>query len=204
MIGFTGGLFLVTGVLAVFTFRLWRATQTLVRDAEVAARDTIAQMQRAEERELRAYVTAEGGTISNVFPAQLPVAAYIALLRMPTSTPLNNGFMQVEVTIKNSGKTPAYRVEHWANVQGSEYPLVSPLIPEGARSSGYMSRAIISPGGTNQKPITAVALTADQLTTLGAGTHAIYVYGEIRYRDAFGKDRWTRYRYLYAKRGSKL
>ena len=32
---------------------------------------------------------------------------------------------------------------------------------------------------------------------LNAGTHAIYVYGEISYRDAFGKERYTRYRLMH-------
>jgi hypothetical protein len=32
--------------------------------------------------------------------------------------------------------------------------------------------------------------------SLANGGHVIYVYGEIRYRDVFGRKQWTKYRYM--------
>jgi hypothetical protein len=40
-------------------------------------------------------------------------------------------------------------------------------------------------------------LTPQEISELRAGKSAVYVYGEIRYRDAFHKDRVTKYRLMH-------
>jgi hypothetical protein len=39
-------------------------------------------------------------------------------------------------------------------------------------------------------------LTDTDIEALHEGHYAIFVYGEVRYKDAFGKDRVSRYRYF--------
>jgi hypothetical protein len=46
---------------------------------------------------------------------------------------------------------------------------------------------------TSQK--TTTPITIEYINRLNAGTHAIYAYGEITYRDIFGKKRYTMFRY---------
>lgn len=48
------------------------------------------------------------------------------------------------------------------------------------------------------------SLTAQQTAGLRAGTAAIYVYGEISYRDAFGKERLTKYRLMHHMTGGAI
>lgn len=78
---FSGGLFVVTGVLALYTYRLWGATKRLVEDNGSNAR-----------RQLRAYVFLESTKPRGTVPAYPEVASYLFVF-------------------KNSGQTPASHVE---------------------------------------------------------------------------------------------
>jgi hypothetical protein len=100
----------------------------------------------------------------------------------------------VEVTIKNSGQTPAYRVSTATMIGVREYPL------HGAFSvpSVTSKPTVIPPGSSTTLSDTMVhPLTADQLRAIQKGTQAVYVFGEIAYADAFGECRITRYRLYY-------
>ncbi len=101
------------------------------------------------------------------------------------------------ITIKNSGQTPALDVIHWANICIREYPLTSdlppktPNLPEIKNSiptNGIMTPIIIK---------MEVPLTEEEKKLLNSGNTAIYVYGEVTYRDAFRKKHSTKFRRIF-------
>lgn len=125
--------------------------------------------ERHSERQLRAYVMVDIVDIDNLSMGGNPEAT---------------------LTFKNSGQTPAVELTHWAAMGFSTFPLTGPL----PRRDGQLPARPLAPGATTivntgiDRPLNAATLNA-----LMAGTHALYVTGEIRYTDAFGKLRETDY-----------
>jgi hypothetical protein len=138
------------------------------------AKATLAQMQDAAERQLRAYICVDSATLK--FPeANVPEA---------------------QIHLRNCGQTPAYDVSGWIHTWFAEYPLkeVLPSAPDDLRkgieplASGRIS-IFVAP----RKP----PLPPENLARLGTAQFTMYVYGEIRYKDIFGKERFTKYRLVH-------
>ena len=125
-------------------------------------------------RQLRAYVC---------------IATGIVKFRMPN-------LPEAQIHIKNYGQTPAYDVQMWISTWIEEFPLKVTLpTPQ----KGFnMSAAILAP---NEAPHVLIAehdpVLAESVPLLGTPKGTIYIYGEIQYRDAFGVQRHTKYRYIY-------
>jgi hypothetical protein len=153
-------------ITAVFTVLLTVVTGGLVWTGYVQIRTTRAQ--------LRAYVLTARTIVTNV--AQ--------------------GVPEAEVTIKNFGQTPAYNVISVKGFYVGPYPSTPNfIITDREFANPSLSREVLGPGGTAVSA-DAGPLTPEQRASLTNGTGIIYVYGEIRYRDAFGRQQWTRYRYM--------
>jgi hypothetical protein len=156
---------------------------------------TIVVMIQNGRRQLRAYVVGELGTIGNVAN---PIPLYAGQVITPTGAEITNTACGpiTYIQIKNSGQTPAYKVVHWGNICVREYPLISNLAPTPTLS--LKNASVLGPGIYSTKYLFLSApLTAQEVSDLRAGTAAIYVYGEINYRDAFGKKRFTKYRLMH-------
>jgi hypothetical protein len=107
----------------------------------------------------------------------------------------------VEVVIKNSGQTPAYRLSTATAIVVGDYPLQGdlhvPPMPD--------AHTAVPPGGNYALSIAMdKPLTGDQLRAMQKGTQAIYASGEISYADAFGECRATRYRFYYQGAGGDI
>jgi hypothetical protein len=61
--------------------------------------------------------------------------------------------------------------------------------------SPRMSTSSLPPATPTQQSHEAPALAAPQIAALNAGTMTLWVYGEIHYRDAFGSEHFTKYRF---------
>jgi hypothetical protein len=173
-----------TVVYVVFTILLWRATKRSADAAKCsadaakasseAAIATVTQMRNTAEQQLRAYVCVDSATLK--FPQP----------NVP----------EAQVHFKNCGQTPAYHVRGWIHTWFGEYPLkeVLPTAPDDLRKG----TETLAPGRRSifvapQKP----PLPPQYLALLGSDKFTLYVYGEIRYRDIFGKERRTQYRLLH-------
>lgn len=159
-----------TVILAISTILLWWSTRKLwdagERQLELAT--------KTAERELRAYIYVEGVEIT---PPDLA------------------GPTEVRLTIKNNGQTPGYGVVHLGRMLVQDFPSLVPL-PE-VEETSPLSRNDLPPSGILTKTLKGGrALTPDERARIGNGTLALYVYGEIRYRDAFGRNRSTKYRMI--------
>ncbi len=208
---------LATIAIALFTGTLWWATIGMFRTAQEqskhmetsiavadksakaaqesadAAKSTVEAMKDTAERQLRAYVYMETiDTVNIIPPPRGKVQPPNAWVYQPASGPL------AILVIKNTGQTPAHDVVHWGEIYFDEFPHNSPL-PYGDRNmpDHLRTKFTMPPGGKTfkQRGITK-PLTADQIAKLRAGTHAIYVYGDIFYKDIFGKNHSSYFKYF--------
>lgn len=100
----------------------------------------------------------------------------------------------LDVVIRNSGKTPARRVTAWGATHLMEFPPLSDLPgkPTGPRPAQFNIAADAMVGQNN---LSARAPTLEEINAIRDGTMVLYAYGEIRYYDVFDKERITQYRY---------
>jgi hypothetical protein len=151
------------------------------------------KQEKTTRRQMRAFIYLNNGSVYNIASPLAPLAIYKptgAELVSPSEGPL------AQLTIKNSGSTPAFRVVHLGGICISDYPLRGEL-PQLMRVKNPPSSAI-PPEGINTKSVRIVPpLTPDEVAGLRNGTKAIWVYGEITYRDAFRKKRTSRYRLFH-------
>jgi len=127
------------------------------------------------ERQLRAYICVSG-----------------ALMKFKGPT-----VPEAQVHYGNFGQTPAYDVRSWIHMWIERHPLKVEL-PE--PSEGFqMSTTVIAPGARPHFHIIKKEPPVPEqvVSLLGTLEGTIYVYGEIRYRDIFKKERITRYRLIY-------
>ncbi|HEX9597687.1 MAG TPA: hypothetical protein VF982_12465, partial [Anaerolineales bacterium] len=104
----------------------------------------------------------------------------------------DHGGFTVAIPTKNFGATPAHDLTQWQDIALREYPLTSPLIPPDV--SGHPNLAVLPPGGISLLlPIFKRGLEEWEKTAIKRCQLAIYVFGETRYVDAFGKSRTTKF-----------
>jgi hypothetical protein len=95
------------------------------------------------------------------------------------------------VQLKNSGQTPAYKFTCVAKMVAGPFPQKDFSVAEETN----LPVAYLGPGETMWfTPHGDHLLTNEQSEAITQGTAAIYVFGEIRYVDAFKKQRRTRFR----------
>jgi len=174
-----------TGIIAIFTILL------------VAAGFYQAAVTRAATRkQLRAYVFVETMDVLNVtgnapppIPGQPPPQVGPWIYR-PDIGPA------VMMIIKNTGQTPAYDVVHYGNLCVAEYR-PSPNLPPQIHIPTATKVAIPPDGKTSKFVNLPQPLTDDEINQLRTGTHAIYLFGRITYKDIFNKKRFTNFRFFH-------
>ena|ERR1017187_7927720 len=106
-----------------------------------------------------------------------------------------DGALEAQFHIKNTGQTPAYEVKVWRWAIVREYPLSGPL-PHPAitpiRTSGMLS-------SQDKRIIVAEKFKAPDVVMQAINTPeaAFFVYGEIAYKDVFGDSYTLEYRMIY-------
>jgi hypothetical protein len=107
---------------------------------------------------------------------------------------------RVEVIIKNSGQTPAFDLLSWGGMIIEKFPLnIELALPP---PDIKQSQTAQGPGDSSSHSITAGRpLTKIETDVVIAGGMAIYVFGEIKYKDIFKTERSTRFRMMYGGGG---
>lgn len=107
---------------------------------------------------------------------------------------LNTPNPEVSVKIKNFGQTPAYDFQAWGDMKIVDQP--EPTFPPPPNE--FPGRR--GPLPPTKETVTFVhmdhPLSDSEWAQITSGRSALYVYGEIRYRDAFGEHRHTTFRGL--------
>jgi hypothetical protein len=103
---------------------------------------------------------------------------------------------EAQIHFKNGGQTPAYDMRQWGNIWIEESPLKIELP---APTDGFQaSVSILPPGGESIMIVPKkLPVPPEAVHLIGTLAGTVYVYGELRYRDAFGKQRFTKYRLKY-------
>ena len=169
--------------VAAFTFGLLFFTGTLCALGWIQAgrlQATVAQMRVTEERQLRAYVIIDNLEVTGPKPTGRAPRSYI-------------------LTIKNFGQTPAYDVD--VRLVYEYGPLEESALPPLDLDSAPRNRTIVGPGGSLYVGCYPPATSIDVLNAVHAGTMDLYVRGVIRYGDAFGRQRTTRFCQRRARNG---
>ncbi|MGA8436198.1 MAG: hypothetical protein WBQ20_06120 [Methyloceanibacter sp.] len=138
----------------------------------LATRDLVAGTADFSKTQLRAYLGPSETFITGVEAGARPM---------------------VECAVRNFGQTPAHRASYWAETKvldsGDRF---EPGRPEDGERT-------VNPGrdGFTIKSRLAAPLTEEEMSKIKLGTAAIYFYGAIAYRDAFGRSRKTQFRYQH-------
>ena len=105
--------------------------------------------------------------------------------------------IQVQVRLKNSGKSPAYEFTTWIAAPviagASDEPFGSPT-PLSGRTSASIVFAEADVNLARATPI-----TPEQLHAIRAGTSKVFAWGGADYRDAFGVIRTLRFHDVNAR-----
>jgi hypothetical protein len=152
---------------------------------------TVLVMMLVATRQLRAYISVAKAGVFAAMPNGLLVIPeeQIATGARPTSI----------LEFENFGQTPAYDVVFYGDIALVPWPLDPASLPAVDMSVGR-SKEILGPGGTRKKfdipDDRFPSLTDGDLEGLRTGRLAIFVYGEVRYRDIFKRKRHTEYRWF--------
>lgn len=150
-----------TLVIALFTVVLGTGTVVLVRDGR-----------RHSERQLRAYVGVDTGSVLLEFPS--------------TTTAEIGGF----VRFQNYGLTPAYNFKAWLRVKILPADKPAPFL----ETNFAQSISVLGPGASVDQEIVYSTLASNDIDRIFHEKAIIYVWGRADYLDAFGKPRWFVYR----------
>ena len=143
---------------------------TLVANAAQASNDAtkraIVLAEDTAQRQSRAYVMVHAAALERLTSGTKPVA---------------------KITIKNTGQTPAHNVTQWSSLGIGPYPILDHVVRALKGREVEKPSKPLPPGGDTKILSEGEILTEAQYEALSDGTHALYVMGEIRYRDAFNK-----------------
>ncbi len=99
------------------------------------------------------------------------------------------GGASVMVRVRNGGQTPALNMVTGCNMQCDDINYPSPFAP--VKFNPAMSLFSILPNGSRDKEVGPI--TADQAMALAKGETIMHVYGEVRYRDIFDQNHYSRF-----------
>ena len=193
--GVTLLLVLVTGFLAIYTYKLWKSTNTLAEDAKNAATQqaadtqkslaiarqsantaatTVAVMEKNARKELRAYLMVDCVELVDVKPDA------------------SRDFYEtwIHVRYKNFGQLPATKIKYWSDIGKHEFPLSGDLV----------GQKVMQWTGPVAPHDTFTAKMKLELMDSADEHDALYIQGEIHYIDGF-QDRWTKM--FYMRRGGE-
>lgn len=191
IVGLTGLLALMTGALWWVTWGMWDVTRKAVSDGEQAVATAMSHV--AESAKAASAMGALAQTSSDTAERQL--RAYVMVSEAAVIDLTLGAEPKVHIKIKNSGQTPAYDIQQWIMIAGGRYPLAQkpperdqqiPLAAFPLAPNGYLE---IRHGLGRQ-------LTRDLYNGMANGSAAIYIVGQISYKDVFGIRRVTNYRMI--------
>lgn len=100
----------------------------------------------------------------------------------------------IQIMFKNSGQTPAYNLRAWNAVRLAEFPLTQELTHPGEVE---ISRTALGPGMDLHITTPTARLTDIRRNAIRSGRAALYAFGRADYVDAFGRDRYLKWRLYY-------
>jgi hypothetical protein len=154
--------------LVVVTFLLFLATAGLY----CATRDLVKDAEDTAERQLRAYVLPEKALLLNI----------------------NDATPRYIFHAKNYGQTPAHELTVW--VAWRYFDIGKIDIPVARPANLQLSKYLLGPQGFTTTSDT-VYLDDDRKTKIRNGQAMFFLFGDARYKDVFGRDRISTFRFAW-------
>jgi hypothetical protein len=121
--------------------------------------------------------------------AEQQLRAYVLINAVNFSADKNKKTLRASFTISNTGQTPAYHVHNIINI-GGDYITSIPDHPN------KISMIDLGSGGQMFSSVVSEEMSEDKWNAIGSRDQKIYVWGIIRYKDIFSRDRETAYRLI--------
>lgn len=179
-----------TMVLAVVTTLLWTSTDKLAKDSN-------RQIEVAEKSAKAAELSANTAQKS-IEMMQMQTRAHVNFSEGDVNHP-GGSPPTITLVIKNTGNTPAYNLTWKAKFSLCDYGQ-PPILDDGIDPS----KNVVPSDGTLFYTYTLPNWNNESDDKLRSGVSVIYAIGEIRYKDAYGKDRFTHYRLISGGRFGML
>jgi hypothetical protein len=126
--------------------------------------------------------------------AQKQLRAYICLTESSVKI-TKRGVVEAIMFFKNVGQTPAYNVRLWALPLVDSYPLKDP--PGPPPKSLPLPKGIIAPQEKQELTTPLLTLSTSVIDRFSQRDYALFILGEVRYRDVFDKGFVLKYRVLF-------
>lgn len=168
--------------LLVFTYKQTRRATYAARQSAVSARQAVRVARKSAEKQLRAYV--------DVFH----VSAH--WLAEPDDVTMK--IVRVQAQFKNTGQTPAHGVIAWMRVENM--PRDSPVFD--LETPDLSATGVHGPGAINHlEERKQFDSTTGIVVGWKDGTRSLFVYGTIKYTDAFDEPRESHFRFFMPSEG---
>jgi len=104
--------------------------------------------------------------------------------------------VRASIAIKNSGQTPAYDVK--VSIAANAFYVTDDITFHPTPVGPDTKTFVFGPGGSGRRdiPLRPIIGEPASVSTVKDGNGALYVWGEILYTDTFGKDQYTRFRFM--------
>lgn len=188
----------VGGATIALTFLLWRVANRQAKIYERQAELMAGALKAAEDTASAGVISANAAKAAvdhSRQSAQIELRAYIGLDDTKLKNVAAGKKPAMLLQFKNSGRTPAKKVQLWARFK---YDSVPEQLPRG--SSTPSSSSTISPEAIFSLPDEMKnALTSQDVALIKSGRAAIYIYGEVTYEDVFGHPHRTLFNLVHTK-----
>jgi hypothetical protein len=187
-----------TGELAFFTKSLFIATAALVF-ATLGLCVAAFRQSRDMKSSIAVATKAANAAKASADAVVIQLRAYASVMAASIRGFEQNGPFRIQIRIANHGQTPAYELTHEhgfthgeANISRFKGELWPP------ERDVPLSKTTLASGISQDAVIDIPApLRPEVKTAIRVGTHGLFAYGEIRYRDAFGNWHVSTYRLMY-------
>jgi hypothetical protein len=179
-----------TGNLRQSTDKLWEAGERQIQ----ATRDIAATQTRLTRQQLAIAKESADAAKASVDAVVVQLRANIGIKNADITNMDGPGPWYVTLVFENFGETPAYDLTMWGAFHVRPAGVVARFKNRDEDRSVGSNSMLAQHAEIEQGH--KIQLTYEQQIALTQGKATLYVYGDIRYRDAFKNDRFFRYRYM--------
>jgi hypothetical protein len=109
---------------------------------------------------------------------------------------MNVGQPVAIINFKNCGQTPAHEVQGWIGVQIAAHPL-GVVLPKPTDPDTIFPKETVGAGGISQfMRQRGIPLSEEERQGLFSPQYTLYAYGQLRYKDVFGDQWYTNFRFI--------
>jgi hypothetical protein len=194
---------IVTGVLAFYTYRLWKATKTMVDSADATAQRQSSEMQASIIEAGRAATAMEQlvkssaesvATLKDVTARQMRAYLVVNINFGLYQERKRNIKFEVRPSLQNTGQTPAHKMTYWARAKIMPFPLPENFDFPIPKKSPIRPMFLGPHQGVELNALVDDFVPDDEVADIKSGnTRRVYIWGVVTYTDIFNKKRTTKF-----------